>query len=392
MGKIKMSLYIGKEHDNLFLETNEKVRLIYHINGFMSEDEFVDSFESDAKEFNTLENEKTTLDSIMQIDFDYMLEFHIFVFGMKEVEVYQFKSNKLRNLHKLHDNVYEIPCEKSYSIDNWKVAAMLADHFYSIINHEENLFPFPEKMLYNFLFQEQEKLYRSNIFSHYDFIDEVNEFREKHGIQFEHSEGTEIILSSLYVMRKYLNIEWVEIYRLLEKGKHMTKPDLRNFIANIDEELMSVWDKVEFGSIKVQVQDELGEKKVDTTELLNSIKSTFNAENREDVKGVYLIYSNNELFYVGESKKSVYSRLKRHFSKEEKVKNGEGPKRYNFFKDLLEGDLRVDILRMKEGLEYRRILEEIITLSERPKYKQSIDMDYVAPAGYEEDLESHTNK
>lgn len=265
MGKIKMSLDIGKEHDNLFLETNEKVRLIYHINGFMSEDEFVDSFESDAKEFNTLENEKTTLDSITQIDFDYMLEFHIFVFGMKEVEVYQFKSNKLRNLHKLHDNVYEIPCEKSYTIDNFEAAVTLAEHFYSIASHEDPKLSFPESILYNFLLQEQDKLYRDNIFSYYNFMDEAEEFRKKYRVEFEQSEGTEMVLSSIYVMRKYLSIGWQEVYRILNgEGKKVGKPELRKFIGNINDELMKVWDKVEFGSIKVQVQDELGEKKVDT--------------------------------------------------------------------------------------------------------------------------------
>ncbi len=387
-----MSLDIGKEHNNLFLESNEEIRSIYHINGFMSEDGFVDSFESDAKELNTLENERIALDSITKIDLDYMLEFHIFAFGEKEVGVYQFKSNKLRNLHKLRDKVYEIPCEKSYSIDNSKIAAILADHFYSIITHEENLFPFPEKILYNFLFQKQEKLYRNNIFSYYDFIDEVNAFKEKYKVQFEQSEGTEIILSSLCVMRKCLNIEWIEIYRLLERENDMPKPDLRNFIANIDEELMSVWDKVEFGSIKVEIEEEQGVKKVNMKKLLDDIKKVFGVENRADVKGIYLIYSNDELFYVGESKKGIYSRLRRHFSKEEKSKNGEGPKRYSFFKDLLEGELRIDILRMEEGLEYRKLLEEIITLSERPKYKQSIDIDYVVPVDHEEGTEEDEDK
>ncbi len=172
----------------------------------------------------------------------------------------------------------------------------------------------------------------------------------------------------------------------------MPKPDLRNFIANIDEELMSVWDKVEFGSIKVEIEEEQGVKKVNMKKLLHDIKKVFGVENRADVKGIYLIYSNDELFYVGESKKGIYSRLKRHFSKEEKSKNGEAPKRYSFFRDLLEGELRIDILRMEEGLEYRKLLEEIITLSERPKYKQSIDIDYMVPVDHEEGTEEDEDK
>ena len=55
----------------------------------------------------------------------------------------------------------------------------------------------------------------------------------------------------------------------------MPTPDLRNFIANIDEELMRVWDKVEFGSIKVEIEEEQGVKKVNMKKLLDDIKNAF---------------------------------------------------------------------------------------------------------------------
>src|SRR5699024_11834956 len=74
-------------------------------------------------------------------------------------------------------------------------------------------------------------------------------------------------------------------------------------------------------------------------EFLKEIKSTYGVKNKNEIKGIYKIYikrpnEDNELFYIGISKSSVYDRLKRHYKKYNKSEIEGSPKRYTFFRQL----------------------------------------------------------
>lgn len=92
--------------------------------------------------------------------------------------------------------------------------------------------------------------------------------------------------------------------------------------------------------------------------------------------GIYKIYIQDTLFYIGMSKSSIFSRIKRHYSKYKKSLSTKAPKRYSFFDELVNPDNKVtiEILRMQaEQLNYIFLIEELLTLSEKPKYKNDIN-------------------
>ena len=50
-----------------------------------------------------------------------------------------------------------------------------------------------------------------------DFMEEINHFIRKYKVEFEQSEGSEMIISTIYVLRKYLNLDWKHVYELLKE-------------------------------------------------------------------------------------------------------------------------------------------------------------------------------
>src|SRR5699024_2878869 len=107
------------------------------------------------------------------------------------------------------------------SIVNGSVAEILSSEFYSLeYDDTRDDLPLSTNRLLIFLFGEKERIYRDGILADgkYDgFIETVNQFREDYDVEFEQSEGTELVLSTVYLMREYLNQDWEQVYGLLEK-------------------------------------------------------------------------------------------------------------------------------------------------------------------------------
>lgn len=167
------------------------------------------------------------------------------------------------------------------------------------------------------------------------------------------------------------------------------KPDIKGINDGLQTKIMEVWDSVECKTFDVNPVYING--KIDLLSLCNDMKKSFSTEKNiikthKEIVGIYMIYmydknsteENNNLFYVGESGSSIYSRLKRHFNKVEKQKLENSPRRYKTFSKLLDKDVtvRIKILRFNkdnDDLKYRRIIEEILTLSEKPTYIDNLN-------------------
>src|SRR5699024_8565951 len=106
MTDIKLFLDLNLDQDNLYIETNDDVKSLYNVQGFMSDDDFVDSLSDNPKGTSLMVNKKNILSSITQIDIDYMLTFNIITFDEEFTHIDTFESNKLRNLDKIDDNLY----------------------------------------------------------------------------------------------------------------------------------------------------------------------------------------------------------------------------------------------------------------------------------------------
>lgn len=163
------------------------------------------------------------------------------------------------------------------------------------------------------------------------------------------------------------------------------KPDIKGITSRLQTEILEVWNRIECKSFRVDIQYK-PDGNVNLIPLRDEIIKSFKVDNHEDVAGIYMIYVfdnatdglTNDLFYIGESRSSIFRRLRRHFNKVEKQKNGSSPDRYKPFSKLLEKDknVQIKILKFNNGyddLRYRRIIEEILTLSENPTYIDSLN-------------------
>lgn len=75
-----------------------------------------------------------------------------------------------------------------------------------------------EIFIINFLFDVQKAAKNDGILvnSKYDnFREELGYFQSEYNVEFENSEGSERLISLMYAVRTYLNIEWKEIYEKL---------------------------------------------------------------------------------------------------------------------------------------------------------------------------------
>lgn len=148
---------------------------------------------------------------------------------------------------------------------------------------------------------------------------------------------------------------------------------LNDFKGKLENELeLDLSEGIKFdGNFKITKNG-----KLDLSELREDIKKHFQVKSIKKVQGIYKIYIENELFYIGISKSSIFSRLKRHYTKYEKSLSAKGPKRYGFFGELVNPKKKVtiEIIRIEDGnLEYLLLIEELMTLSEKPVYKDNLN-------------------
>lgn len=216
---IKLFLDAKKEQDNLTLEIDQDINAFYTISGHMSEDGFVFTFEDDVKHSAFTSQRHNVVGSLDKMDLDYMLIFHITLITDQQLLSFEFNSNKLNNVNKISDGYYEIPLENATRYPHSAITEILFENVYEM--HFDNAHykvPLPLKQIINFMFSEQQKALYDTILvnpKYDDFMDEVALFREKHNIEFANSEGTERLVSLIYIVRKYLGTDWGAVYELL---------------------------------------------------------------------------------------------------------------------------------------------------------------------------------
>ncbi|HIW13442.1 MAG TPA: hypothetical protein H9891_09850 [Candidatus Salinicoccus stercoripullorum] len=219
MNGLKLLLDLNTETDNLYVETDMEARAMYQIFGFGPLEE--ENVSDDPRKITFEAGGRNALAGISKPDVDYLLGASIITFGTDTVCIYEFENKKLSGLEKAGDDLYEISLKEQTSIENGSVAEMLSSEFYSLeYDDTRDDLPLSTNRLLIFLFGEKERIYRDGILADgkYDgFIETVNRFMEDYDVEFEQSEGTELVLSTVYLMREYLNQDWEQVYGLLEK-------------------------------------------------------------------------------------------------------------------------------------------------------------------------------
>ena len=218
--KIKMFLNTRKDEDNLTLEVNDEYHAFYSVDGFLSEDGFVHTFEDPAKFKKLTLQDPNILTNIDMIDLDFMLTFYVTLLKDTHLETYEFSSSKMTNLIKISDKFYEVPLKETTRTPYSTLTKILFKNVYAMqFNNGFHLVGLPIKQIIDFLFKKQSAVKNDTILvnSKYDdFREELGKFQRKYNVEFEHSEGTEMMVSLMYVVIKYLKVEWKHIYKLLK--------------------------------------------------------------------------------------------------------------------------------------------------------------------------------
>jgi len=217
--KTRMFLNTGKDEDNLTLEVNNEYHAFYSVDGFLSEDGFVHTFEDPAKFKKLTPQKPNILTNIDIIDLDFMLTFYVTLLKDTHLGTHKFSSSKMTNLITIFDKFYEVPQEETTKTPCSTLTKILFENVYFMqFDNSDYQVALPIKQIIDFLFKEQSDVRDNSILlnSKYEnFRKELGDFQKKYNVEFEHSEGTEMIVSLIYVVRKYLNVEWKEVYKFL---------------------------------------------------------------------------------------------------------------------------------------------------------------------------------
>lgn len=218
--KIKMFLDTKKEEENLTLKVNDSYHGFFTVDGVLSEDGVVQTFEDPAKFKKLSPQETNILTNIDDIDLDFSLTFYVTLLKDTHLESYQFSCSKMSNLIKISDKFYEVPLIKTTQTPCSTIIKILFKNVYAMqSNNAYHHVSLPIKQIIDFLFKEQKTAKNDTVLvnSKYDdFREEFRDFQRKYNVEFEHSEGTEMMVSLIYVVRTYLNTEWKQIYEMIK--------------------------------------------------------------------------------------------------------------------------------------------------------------------------------
>ncbi|GAB3064320.1 GIY-YIG nuclease family protein [Salinicoccus sesuvii] len=170
--------------------------------------------------------------------------------------------------------------------------------------------------------------------------------------------------------------------------RNMNK-EMNGLMKQFGRDANTIWKR---GIESAQVSPDIvktndGRRAVDLKDLDAKLQKTFNLSDEDTLTGVYLIFKNSDLFYVGHST-NIVRRLKRHFSKPFDKKVSREEKREKPFNTVLEKrNMSIVIYRIADEKHamFRKTLDRIITYNQIPEYlKQTL--------GSGEDLDSGTRR
>ncbi len=224
MNEIRLFLDLSSEADNLYIETGHSGRAMYQIFGYgaLDEDEHPDAFTNAPQIIDLEAGTQNVLGNLTNVDSNDLLATNVTLFGPDEVCTYEFENKELDALGKVGEDLYEIPHKEQNAIGTREVANIFAKEFYSLeYDDTQDDLPLSTNRLLVFLYEEKARVYRSGILENEDyrnFFTEVNQFMMDYEVEFEQSEGTELVLGTLYILREYLHQDWEEIYELLKRS------------------------------------------------------------------------------------------------------------------------------------------------------------------------------
>ncbi|HIV82821.1 MAG TPA: hypothetical protein H9994_08920 [Candidatus Salinicoccus merdavium] len=141
---------------------------------------------------------------------------------------------------------------------------------------------------------------------------------------------------------------------------------MKSIIIKYACDLGKIWENSHMENFKLTIIDKNNKRSIDFNKLKKEFKSTYDLQFMHDLKGIYMLFKDGDLFIVGNSRENIFKRLKNDFKKDEG------------FKQLLESsNVKLTVIRMHDmdNIHNAR-LEAVVTDIYTKLFKAKLAQEY----------------
>src|SRR5699024_10847242 len=95
---------------------------------------------------------------------------------------------------------------------------------------------------------------------------------------------------------------------------------MKSIIIKYACDLGKIWENSHMENFKLTIIDKNNKRSIDFNKLEKEFKSTYDLQFMHDLKGIYMLFKDGDLFIVGNSRENIFKRLKNDFKKDEGFK------------------------------------------------------------------------
>ncbi len=141
---------------------------------------------------------------------------------------------------------------------------------------------------------------------------------------------------------------------------------MKSIISKYACDLGNIWEKSHMENFKLTIINKNGNRSVDFNKLKKDLRQRFALQFSQQLRGIYLLFKDGDLFIVGNSRENIYKQLKTDFRKDDG------------FAQLLESDdIKLSVIRMHDmDSIHNARLEVVITDIYTKLFKAKLAQEY----------------
>lgn len=141
---------------------------------------------------------------------------------------------------------------------------------------------------------------------------------------------------------------------------------MKSIISKYACDLGNIWEKSHMENFKLTIIYNNNNRSIDFKKLKNDLNSVYDIKFGHQLKGIYMLFKDGDLFIIGNSRENIYKQLKTDFRKDEG------------FAQLLESnDIKLSVIRMHDmDSIHNARLEAVITDIYTKLFKAKLAQEY----------------
>lgn len=141
---------------------------------------------------------------------------------------------------------------------------------------------------------------------------------------------------------------------------------MKSIISKYACDLGNIWEKSHMENFKLTIINKNNHRSIDFKKLKNDLNSVYDIQFGHQLKGIYMLFKDGDLFIIGNSRENIYKQLKTDFRKDEG------------FAQLLESnDIKLSVIRIHDmDSIHNARLEAVITDIYTKLFKAKLAQEY----------------